>query len=161
MQSDKEEKGKEAEAGFKDWLDKHRIPYLYFHQNQESFASFFKNRQGKRPDFMILIPNVGFILVDVKYRKINPQYKTYPLDSEETKEYSSMQRKFNLNRWYAISNEELGYKTWLWIPNTKVIELGITEQISSLSKEKFIPVPLNYFKQIADNDSLGRLFEDV
>src|SRR3989344_5869639 len=146
-------KGKEVESYFKKWLDKHNIPYLYIQQDTETFSlTFNKFLAGKRPDFMILIPNVGFILIDVKYRKINPQYKTYPLDSEETKQYSSLQRKFNLQVWYAISNEELGYKTWLWIPNTKVLELGITEQISSVSKEKFIPVPINNFKQIADND---------
>lgn len=158
---EKEEKGKEAENQFRNWLDKHKIPYLYFHQNPENFAAFFRENSGKRPDFMLLIPNFGFILVDVKYRKINPSYKTYPLDSEETKEYSTMQRKFNLHIWYAISNEELGYKTWLWIPNTKVLELGISEQVSSLSREKFVPVPINNFKQIADNDSLGKLFENI
>jgi len=69
-----------------------------------------------KPGFMILLPNLGFIFVDVKYKKLNKKYKTYPLDSDETKKYSSLQRKFNLHMWYALSNEDYDYKTWFWIP---------------------------------------------
>ena len=56
------EKGKETERMFKQWLDNHNIPYLYIHQEKETFSSFFKeNLRGKRPDFMLLIPYFGFI----------------------------------------------------------------------------------------------------
>lgn len=86
---------------------------------------------------MILIPNFGFILADIKYKKIHPLYKTYPLDSIETKKYSSLQRKFNLHIWYVLSNEESDFKTWLWIPVSKVLEAGVPKFISSVSKEDF------------------------
>lgn len=79
-------KGREAEFNFRKWLDKHNIPYLYIQQDTETFSLAFKKLfLGKRPDFMILVPNFGLMFVDVKYRKINPEYKSYPLDSEETK----------------------------------------------------------------------------
>ena len=67
-------KGEEAEAKFQEWLDKNNIPYLYIQQDKEKFASFFKTG-FKRPDFIILIPNIGLILVDVKYRVISEKYK--------------------------------------------------------------------------------------
>src|SRR3990167_11534446 len=89
-------KGDEAEFEFKKWLDKHHIPYFYIKQDSDSFSKSLDDLfSGKRPDFMILIPNFGFIFVDVKNRKLHPDYKTYPLDSYETKKYSSVQRRFN------------------------------------------------------------------
>lgn len=158
-ESENERRGKETEARFKEWLDKHKIPYIYLKQDPESFSSVFKNiYSGKRPDFMVLIPSFGFIFVDTKYKKINSEFKTYPLDSDETTKYSSLQRRFNLQIWYVISNEDSDFKTWLWIPISKVLELGIKEQTSSVSKERFIPVPVNKFTQLADDDSLDRLF---
>ena len=155
-------KGKEVESKFKNWLDKHNIPYFYIKQDTESFSSAFKNSfSGKRPDFMVLIPNFGFVFVDVKYKKINLKYKSYPIDSRETKIYSSLQRKFNLHIWYALSNEDSDFKTWLWIPVSKVLESGIPRYTSSISNEDFFAVPPEEFIQIAEDDSLERLFSKL
>lgn len=152
-------KGKETEQKFKDWLDKHKIPYLYIQQDKETFSpAFDKYFSGKRPDFMVLIPHFGFIFIDVKYKKINHDFKTYPLDVNETKKYSNLQRKFNLHIWYVLSNEDSDFKTWLWIPISKVLESGMPEHISSKSKMEFFAVPPESFIQIADSDSLDRLF---
>ncbi|MFH1823149.1 MAG: hypothetical protein ABH817_00305 [archaeon] len=154
------QRGKEAEQGFQNWLDKHKIPYLYIQQDVETFSPALKKYFGtKRPDFMLLIPNLGFIFVDVKYKKINDKYKKFPLDSIETKKYSSLQRKFNLPIWYVISNESYDYKTWFWIPVSKVLEEGrIPKFVSSKSKEYFFAIPIHEFIQISDDDSLDRLF---
>ncbi len=153
------QKGNEAELKFKEWLDKHNIPYFYIKQDTESFSPALDEIfSGKRPDFMILIPNFGFVFVDVKNRSLHRKYKTYPLDSFETKKYSSLQRIFNIHIWYAISNEDYDYKTWLWIPVSKVMESGMPRYNSSKSKEDFYAVPLEEFIQIADDDSLDRLF---
>ena len=151
--------GNEAELRFREWLDKHKIPYFYIQQDLDTFSSvFLEGNFGKRPDFMILLRNFGSILVDVKNKKINPQYKNYCLDEKETKKYSSFQRKFNITIWYAISNEDYDFKTWLWIPVSKVLELGIDTKKSSKSNEDFFPMPPENFIQIADNDSIERLF---
>ncbi|MFH1710938.1 MAG: hypothetical protein ABH840_01375 [Nanoarchaeota archaeon] len=156
------EKGRETETRFRNWLDSHNIPYFYIKQDVESFSSAFRNSfSGKRPDFLILIPNFGLIFVDVKYKKINSEYKTYPIDKEEAKLYSSLQRMFNLHIWYALSNEESDFKTWLWIPVSKVLELGIPRHVSSKSGMDFFPIPPEEFIQIADNDSLDRLFSKL
>jgi len=166
MKNDKEqkiesmkEKGAEAELRFKEWLDKHKIPYLYIQQDIETFSSAFKSYfKGKRPDFMVLIPNLGFIFVDVKNKNINKEFKTYPLDADETKKFSNLQRKFNLNIWYAISNESFDYKTWLWIPVSRVLEEGIPKHVSSKSRTTFFAVLPEKFTQISVDDSLDRLF---
>lgn len=155
-------KGSLAEKRFKEWLEKHNIPYFYIKQDLETFSPALKGIfLGKRPDFMVLIPNFGFIFVDVKYKNINSFHKKYPIDSLETKKYSSLQRIFNLHIWYVISNEEFDFKTWLWIPVSKVLESGIPKYTSSVSKEDFFAVPPENFIQIADNDSLERIFSKM
>jgi len=60
---------------------------------------------GKRSDFLILIPNFGFIFVDIKNLKITHKYNSYPIYANKSKKYSSLQIKFNMYRMYAISNE--------------------------------------------------------
>jgi len=156
---DGRQKGDEAEEMFKLWLDKHGIPYFYIKQDVESFSpALDKLFLGKRPDFMILLPSFGFIFVDVKNRSLHQKYRTYPLDSHETKKYSSLQRRFNMQIWYAISNRDYDYKTWLWIPVSKVMEAGMPRYSSSKSNEDFYAVPPEEFIQIADDDSLERLF---
>ncbi len=158
--SDIKKIGDEAELAFKKWLDKHKIPYLYIQQDKETFSSVFKDEDyGKRPDFIILLPNFGFIFVDVKNKKLDSKYKNYCIDEKEAKRYSSLQRVFNLQIWYAISNEDYDYRTWFWIPVSKVLESGIRKFTSSLSQEDFFPIAPEEFIQISENDSINRLFE--
>lgn len=155
-------KGIEAEQKFKGWLDKHNIPYLYIQQDTETFSPTLKEYLGaKRPDFMILLPNLGFIFVDVKYKRIHEKYKNFPLDILDAKKHSSLQRKFNLPIWYVLSNEEFDYKTWFWIPVSKVLEEGKNPKpkfTSPKSNMDFFAIPVSEFIQIAEDDSLDRLF---
>ena len=162
ISNENKENGNMAESKFKEWLDKHNIPYIYLQQDTKTISTAFKNKfSGKRPDFLILIPHLGFIFVDVKYKRLNLEYKTYAVDGEETKKYSSIQRSFNLNIWYVISNEEIDYKTWFWIPVSKILESGIKKHTSNLSHEEFYAVPIGEFVQIAEDDSLDRLLSKI
>lgn len=152
------EKGLKAELKFKEWLEKHKISYLYIDQDKEAFSSVFRD-SIKRPDFMILLPNLGFIMVEVKNKELHKIYKSFALDSIETRKFSELQRKFNLPTWYALSNEALDFKTWYWIPISKVLEEGKNPEFkSSKSAMDFFPVPINEFIQIANDDQLSRLF---
>lgn len=156
------EKGRETERMFQQWLDSHKIPYLYIHQEKETFSSFFReNFKGKRPDFMLLIPYFGAIFVDVKYKQISNNQNYYAIDALDAKKYSSLQRIFNINTWFVISNEKMGYKTWLWVPVSKVLECGATTKVSSRSGQLFFPIPTNNFIQVAEDDSLSRLFSKL
>lgn len=154
-------KGNEAEQKFKEWLDKHDISYMYIHQDQDTFSSAFKETKGKRPDFLVLIPHFGLIFIDVKYKKINQEFKTFPFDSNEAKKYSSLQRKFNLHIWYVLSNEDFAYKTWFWIPASKILEEGLPRFVSRKSLTDFFAVSPDKCIQISENDSLNRLFEEM
>jgi len=160
--NENKEKGRTAERMFKEWLDKHKIPYLYINQEPETFSSFFKeDLRNKRPDFILLIPYFGFIFVDVKYKNINNNQNNFPIDASDAKKYSSLQRRFNINTWFVISNENVAYDTWYWIPVSKVLEAGINLRRSSKSGELFFPIPKNLFIQVAGSDSLSRLFSKL
>jgi len=152
------QKGKEAEKMFKQWLDKNNIPYLYIQQDIETFASFFKSG-FKRPDFIILIPNIGLILVDVKYRVINQKHHDIAIDSEDLTKYSKLQRNFNLPIWFAISNKDINYEKWFWIPVSKTIELMLPKFKSSLSKMDYNPIQLEEFIEVSNEDSLHKIFQ--
>lgn len=160
MMIEAEEKGRLVEQKFKEWLDKHNIPYWYIQQDLDTFSLSLKKYFGsKRPDFMILLPNLGFIFVDVEYKRFVPNYGTFPLDCVETIQYSNLQRNFNLQVWFVISNEDSDYKTWFWIPVSKVLETGKREKfVSSKSGMDFFAIPITEFIQIAFDDSLDRLF---
>ena len=151
------EKGSLAEAEFKKWLEKNNLPYLYIKQDKETFSSIFRNNM-KRPDFIILISNLGLIMVDVKHRDINKNQQTFPLDTLETEKFSVLQRNFNIPVWYAISNDNVGYRTWFWIPISKVLETGVKTFKSTKSHQGFFSISIDQFTQISYNDSLERLF---
>ena len=159
MEEENKEKGIETELRFKEWLDNHNIPYLYIQQDSETISTALKKHFGaKRPDFMILLPNLGFIFIDIKYKKISKSFNSFPLDSKDTKQFSSLQRKLNLPIWYVLSNEDFGFKTWFWIPVSKVLEEGNPRFTSGKSKEEFFAVPITEFIQISASDSINRLF---
>jgi len=146
-----------GEIEFKEWLDKHRIPYWYIHQDMETFSKGLKDYFTKRPDFFILIPNFGFILVDVKDKKSAEKYDKFFIDSDEVDKYLNLQRIFNLPLWFVISNEDYHYQTWFWIPISKVAKTGLFFQ----SKDKgdmCYSVPISEFIQVSSDDSLERVF---
>jgi hypothetical protein len=146
-----------AEMEFKNWLDKHNIAYWYIQQDIDTFSKELKNRFTKRPDFLILIPNFGFILVDVKDKKTAEKYEKFFINVEEVEKYINLQRTFNLQSWYVISNEKYHFKTWFWIPITKVIKSGFIFETKE-KKDKCYSVPLDEFVQVSDDDSLERVF---
>jgi len=155
---EKVKRGKDTEGKFKEWLDNHNISYLYINQEPETFASVFKDNL-KRPDFLILIPSLGLIMVDVKYKNINQKYGDFAIDAKDIKRYSKLQRTFNLPIWFAISSEDVAFNTWFWIPLPKVLEEGIPRFQSSKSRMDYYAVPIRHFTQIAFKDSLHRIFE--
>ncbi|MCL4366839.1 hypothetical protein M1563_01575 [Patescibacteria group bacterium] len=158
-----DEKAQLAETRFKEWLDQNNIPYWYIQQDLQTFSpSLKKYFIGRRPDYMILLPHLGFILVDVEYKKVREKYKDFCVDYDETVEYSNLQRNFNLEVWYALSNEESNFQTWYWIPVSKVLEKSKTQRFnSSVSKQDFVPLEIKDFTQIAIDDSLDRLFSKL
>jgi hypothetical protein len=150
-------KGYETELKFKKWLNEHKIHYLYIKQDLETFPSVFEKKL-KRPDFVILLQDIGFIMVDVKYKHITDKYGDISIDAFDLEKYALFQSKFHISIWYVISNENLGYKTWFWIPVSKILDLDIPKYKSSVSNQYYYPVKLKEFVKIDHEDSLAKIF---
>lgn len=164
-QQEKEEKSKEVESKFQKWLDKNNIPYWYIQQDIFTFSPALKKYMTKRPDFMILIPHVGFILVDAEYKSPAEKYPAFYIDAAETEQYCNLQNYFNLQVWYALSNERDHYKTWYWIPALQVLEIAEKEKrIFEGPKErgKYCSIPMDKFIQVSHSSgNIGTLFAEI
>lgn len=160
MENKKKEKGGKGEAKFKEWLEKNNIPYMYFDQKTDTYSPIFKGF-AKRPDFMLLIPNFGFILVDVKTKEFDKKYKTLCLDLDESIKYSNLQRHFNLQVWYAVSNESVNFDTWYWMSVTNLMEMGTERYMSKKDHKSFFPLQTDQYIQMKSSDSISQLFEKM
>ena len=149
----------EGEKEFMEWLNQHSIPFWYIKQDISTFSKAIRALGTKRPDFMLLIPNMGALLVDVKEKHILEKHGEFPIDKEETLKYSRLERNSNLKVWYAISHKNFGFKTWYWIPTSKVIEIGKEKEYKSpLDKNPYYSIPVEEFIQIPSNKSIDTLF---
>lgn len=149
-----------AEEKFKEWLDKNNIPYWYIDQSLESFSPALKRYFSKRPDFIILIPNVGLIFVDVKDKFPAERHDKFFIDANEVDKYSSMQGIFNIKTWFVISNRDYHYKMWSWIAVSEVSQSGFINK-SSISGEDYYSVPISDFIHVSESDNLERVFSKL
>jgi len=149
-----------AEVKFKEWLDKNNIPYWYVDQSLDSFSPALKKFLIKRPDFVILLPNIGLIFVDVKNKEQAEKYDKFFLFADEVDNYLNIQNIFNVRTWFAISHEKYHYKTWFWIAASDVTRSGFIFDAKDGSG-KFYSVPIEDFVQVADTDNLERVLSKL
>jgi|TARA_B100001971_G_scaffold206424_1_gene225183 hypothetical protein len=157
MQPKNLDKGALTETKFKEWLNYKKIPFWYIQQDIETFSQGLKQHNSKRPDFIILIPNIGSILVDVEYKKLLEKHGKFPINIEEANTYLNLQKYFNMPVWFAFSHENYNFKTWFWIPITEVIQTAIYQSKKD-NEEKYYAVDIDKFKQLSYEDSINRLF---
>ena len=151
-----EEKERAAENKFKEWLNNNEIPFWYIHQEPASFSIVFKKEKVKRPDFMILIPNIGFILTDVEYKEPARKYAEFQINVDETYKYCRMQEKYRLNIWYVFSNTKNHFNIWYWIPVLKVREIGKNKKFGD-----YFGIPLENFIVVSKNQGIDKLFLEM
>lgn len=150
------QKQTDAEQKFKEFLDKQSIPYWYIQQDVETFSPALKKLNVQRPDFFILIPNFGFILIDVEHNVPLEKYHKFCISDAETFRYNNLQKYFNMQVWYAFSNEKIHYTTWYFMPVSKVIEL----RRKFLVKDRhYISTPIEEFTQISSTEKITKLFQ--
>tara|TARA_Y100000310_G_C20309099_1_gene635385 strand:+ start:144 stop:614 length:471 start_codon:yes stop_codon:yes gene_type:complete len=151
---DKIQKAKKAEKKFMEYLDKHDIAYWYIQQDLITYSKAMKKYNIQRPDLLVLIPDFGFILVDVEHKLPLKRYQKFCICDLKTKRYENLQKKFNMKMWYAFSNDDVHFSTWYFMSITKAIEL----RKKYLVKEKnYISAPINSFIQLSNNNKFTRV----
>lgn len=102
-------KGYRAETLFKELLDQIFIPYLHIGQSPGDHSWILQASKSKRPDFLINIPDLGILMIDVKCRRkmgfINNQDKYFQINKEEINQLYNLHHKLLLPVWIAFLDE--------------------------------------------------------
>ena len=165
-QKEKKEKGVEAEKEFQEWLEHTKLPYWYIQQDSDTFSSVFGKYNAKRPDFMILIPHVGFIIVDVKHKKPAIKSDVFQINEKETEQHCNLQNYFNLQVWYVFGSEGDHYNNWYWIPVSKVLEFSKSKDEGKIIScpnpdDNYCEVSMKKFIKVPKDGDIGYLFTGI
>ena len=161
--------GRLGEARFRQWMDRQKIPFFAIEQERGTLSKGLKkDYDAKRPDFVILIPKIGLILVDVKYLRMHDGPNSFWLTRSDIRQYANLEKSLNYKVWFAfLSNSFPG--TWHWISAIDVRDhcKETRKQFTRLSngRQQFIGtrivVPIANCIRIDEKDSLGTLLVKV
>jgi hypothetical protein len=94
----REEQGVAAEDRFRAWLDRCHLPHLYVEQSPLTFPEHLRGAV-KRPDFLVGVPSIGTLAVDVKAKRV---YRDAILiDEYEHRTLMAFETFFNISVWFA------------------------------------------------------------
>jgi len=103
------EKGDDAERLFKEYLNKNKIPYIYFEQGILTKSDVLKTENIIRPDFLIQTDN-GIFYIDVKFRE-----KTVYGEKNEERFRLSPDKIINIHNFQSVFNQDI----WLAFTNNR------------------------------------------
>lgn len=90
--------GAAAEVRFRAWLDRCCLPHLYVEQSPLTIPKALKG-EIKRPDFLVGIPTIGTIAVDVKAKRVYDN--AIIIDAYEQRTLGNFETFFNITVYYA------------------------------------------------------------
>jgi hypothetical protein len=125
---DLKKQGEDGERLFMDWLNKIKQPFLYISQGQHDFAVYLDKIGAKRPDFLILKPSGGQLVVDVKYHNIKfDEFGNKCFTINMDTEIEPAREFFNLtgfHLWYAFYPQNINNSPWFFINLDGVEKMG-------------------------------------
>jgi hypothetical protein len=95
---DRQAQGAEAENRFRAWLDRCHLPHIYVEQSPLTMPEGLKG-EIKRPDFLVGIPAIGTIAVDVKAKSVYDD--TLIIDAYEHRTLLNFETFFSMSVWFA------------------------------------------------------------
>ncbi len=131
---------------------------IYFDQSLETHSPLFRDR-SKRPDFLVPIPGIGSILVDVKERGLQEPWGTVIMHEPETQKYIQLQKDFKLSVWFAFTLKGSGFASWHWISLDEILE-QVEPKDSSKSGQPFRGIPMTLCRTLGWSDGLSKLITE-
>lgn len=126
--------GAAGEGRFRAWLDRCHLPHIYVEQSPMTIPQHLRG-EIKRPDFLVGIPSIGTIAVDVKAKR------TYRdaliIDAYEHRTLLAFETFFNISVWFACFPPDEPHTCHLFL-NRSLAGLERT----NLKGEVVIAVPL-------------------
>lgn len=134
--------GQAAEDRFRAWLDRCVLPHIYVEQSPLTIPLGLKG-EIKRPDFLVGIPAIGTIAVDVKAKSVYQD--SVIIDAYEHRTLMNFETFFSMSVWFACFPPHEPH-TCLLVLNRTLAGLPITRR----KGQDAISVPLNITK-LADD----------
>lgn len=150
--------GKIGEKQFENWLNEHGFGFVGFQQNKDDLAHAFAG-EVKRPDHLLLIPQIGFIAVDVKNKKQSGGGFTMDIDGEIAKALE-FERLFGVYLWYAFKDRYAKGNHWSFISAYDAYDAMTHGEVRTNSSEgtQFLYIPMDHFQTVANMDDFQKLF---
>jgi len=152
-----------SEQRFQKVCDRSGFQWLYISQEKgNNFSKLLYEKQGKRPDFLVTIPNIGTVFFDVKAKLDRNFYEPYygknvPGFNHNTKDFlklESLQDQTTINVWYAVFNYfeekdgEINMPGDCYVtPLNVVSKFVLGRNISNPDVWKYFQVPKQCFKK--------------
>jgi hypothetical protein len=119
----RKEQGDAAEARFRAWLDRCHLPHIYVEQSPFTFPAHLHG-EIKRPDFLVGVPSIGTIAVDVKAKRI--YHDSVLIDIIEHRTLLAFEACFNIAVWFAVFPPDEEHTCHLFL-NRALAALGPTK----------------------------------
>jgi hypothetical protein len=126
--------GQLAEDRFRAWLDRCHLPHIYVEQSPMTIPQHLKG-EIKRPDFLVGIPTIGTLAVDVKAKTVYDD--TILIDAYEHRTLAAFETFFNVTVWFACFPPDARHICYLFRNRTLT---GL--EVSPVKGKSAIAVPL-------------------
>ena len=98
--SERQAQGRAAEDRFRAWLDRCMLPHIFIEQSPLTLPAGFRG-EIERPDFLVGIPAIGTIAVDVKAKSVYAD--AIIIDAYEHRTLLNFETYFSMSVWFACS----------------------------------------------------------
>ena len=148
----------QSENLFREKCDENNFAYMYLEHEQASYCSEIWKDMNKRPDYILSIPDIGSVFIDVKafgsilfyqdafkfMNKTPP--KAFTINRDELSEYIRLQKKTSIKVCFAIMLMEDNQVT----PDMYFLPVDRVKKFSNIRPRdyhswKYIQVPINCF----------------
>ncbi len=132
--------GAAAEDRFRAWLDRCHLPHIYVEQSPFTFPEHLRGAI-KRPDFLVGVPSIGMIAVDVKAKRIYGSELF--IDAVEHRTLAAFETYFCTSVWFACFPPNAPHTCHLFL-NRSLAELPRTR----MHGQDVITVPLRLTRAV-------------
>ena len=126
--------GEAAEARFRAWLDRCALPHIFVEQSPFTIPATLRG-EIKRPDFLVGIPAIGAIAVDVKAKSVYRD--AIIIDEYEHRTLTNFELFFSMSVWFACFPPDEPHTCHLFL-NRNLAGLPV----ATVKDRKAITVPL-------------------
>ena len=150
--SERRQQGDAAEQKFMGWLDRCVLPYMYVEQVPLTVPKGLKG-EIKRPDFLVGIPTIGTIAIDVKAKTVYDN--AIIIDAYEHRTFQNFETFFNITVWYVcfppgdpvtchlFMNRELGRQPTIERKGAASIAMPLRDTVTADPRREFMAVLLS------------------